>query len=99
MEYYQEGGMSVGQPIGAPGMAPGIGSDAMMQDPMMSPEPPMAPGMEPMMSEEPAVADVTQITAIAAEETSEIDKIEGILQGLALDNPNIKVKRKTKGGK
>ena len=92
--YHQEGG-----PMMDPGMAPGMGPDPMAQDPMMSPEPPMAQGMDPMMGQEPMMADVTQITAVAPEETSEIDKIEGILQGLALENPNIKVKRKIKGGK
>ena len=95
-----EGGEVPGMdPMMGPGMASGMGPDPMMQDPMMSPEPPMVPGMDPMMGGDPMMTDVTQITAIAPEETSEIDKIEGILQGLALENPNIKVKRKTKGGK
>lgn len=77
----------------------------MGQDPMMQPEAPMsepmggimAPPADPMMPSEPA--DVTQITAVASEDVSEMDKLEGILKGLALDNPNITVKRKTKGGK
>ena len=80
--YKQTGGPI--DPMMGPGMTPGMGPGPMMQDPMMSPEPHMAPGMDPMMGEDPMMADVTQITAVAPEETSEIDKIEGILQGLSL---------------
>ena len=78
--------------MGQPPMQPPMGQP---QPPMGQPQPPM--GQDPMM--QPEMADVTQITAIAGEEVSEIDKIEGILKGLALENPNIKVKRKSKGGK
>ena len=71
----------------------------MDSDPMMDPAGPMTPPGGPMTPPPGMGTDVTSITAVTPEETSEIDKIEGIIKGLAMDNPNIKVKRKKKGGK
>ena len=84
------------------GMVPQDGAPmdpmATPADPMMGGDPMMAPPPGPEMM--PPVAEVDQITAIAGPDVSEIDKAEGILQGLAAaSGGSLKVTRKTKGGK
>ena len=89
----QDGGMVPGEV--AP-MDPMI--DPMMQQPPM--EPPMAPPAPEMMPQEPMGAEMMQMEILAGPEVSEIDKAEGILQGLAAaSGGTLKVTRKTKGGK
>ena len=99
--YKQEGGMI--DPAMDPGMPPAAPTATGMT-PSPAPAgiigagptpPPTGPISAPDMGME---TDITSITAITDEDTSEIDKIEGILQGLAIDNPNIKIKRKKKKG-
>ena len=95
---FQDGGMVPQDGMPMDPMAPPAGPPgAPLADPMMDSAGPMPSAAPEMM---PKMAEVDQITAIAGPDVSELDKAEGILQGLAAaSGGTLKVTRKTKGGK
>ena len=97
------GGPQAGPPAAAP-MGPPPGGIIGAKPPMTPPgagimgTPPSAPSAPPM--EKPMGGEMMQMSMMTSEPTSEIDKAEGILQGLAAaSGGTLTIKRKSKGGK
>ena len=101
----QDGGMVPGEvapmdPMMDPMMPPAAPPGAPLADPMVDSAGPMPSAAPEMMPPEPMGAEMMQVDMLAGPKVSEIDKAEGILQGLAAASGGaLKVTRKTKGGK
>ena len=82
-------------------MAPPAGPPgAPLADPMMDSVGPMPSATPEMTPPEPMGAEMMSMDMVAGPDMSELDKAEGILQGLAAaSGGTLKVTRKTKGGK
>ena len=94
---FEEGGMVPDDGMPMDPMAP---QGAPLADPMMDSAGPMPSAAPEMMSPEPMGVEMMSMDMLAGPEVSELDKAEGILQGLAAaSGGTLKVTRKTKGGK
>ena len=97
---FQDGGMVPQDGMPMDPMAPAGPPVAPLADPMMDSAGPMPSAAPEMMSPEPMGVEMMSMDMLAGPEVSELDKAEGILQGLAAaSGGTLKVTRKTKGGK